>query len=180
MRPIPGITKNDGKSKPAIMKFYDFTKGRTDIVDQLNDYYICCARTDSWDLVSFFCILDTVTVNSKTVRCLKNSLEIKKTSTLKFSWNLSSQLTKPLTENRQINELGTAVIHKMEKVLDRSLHKEWPSGGIGKRYPLLGEIKQRCKKCEVGATKAVKDNLNKFKEQDHSTQICCDCIEQRK
>ena len=26
MRPISGITKDDGKSKPAIMKFYDFTK----------------------------------------------------------------------------------------------------------------------------------------------------------
>ena len=54
MRPIPGITKDDGKSKPAIMKFYDFTKGGTDIVDQLNDYYTCRARTNCWDLVSFF------------------------------------------------------------------------------------------------------------------------------
>ena len=26
MRPISGITKDDGKSKPAIMKLYDFTK----------------------------------------------------------------------------------------------------------------------------------------------------------
>ena len=38
MRPIPGITKDYGKSKPSIMKIYDFTKGGTDIVDQLNDY----------------------------------------------------------------------------------------------------------------------------------------------
>ena len=137
----------------------------------------------------FFYILDTVRVNSKTVWCLKNSLDIEKTNTLKFSCNLSSQLTKPFIENRQINGLGTAVIHKMEKVLDRSLHEEQPSGGIGKRYPLLREIKRRCKKCEGGATKAVKDNLTKSKEQcevcgtsvcrDHSTQICCDCIEQR-
>ena len=62
--------------------------------------------------------------------------------------------------------------------------------GIRLRYPLLGEIKRRCEKCKVGATKAVKDNLTKSKEQyemcgtsacrDESTRICCDCIEQRK
>ena len=102
----------------------------------------------------------------------------------------SCQLTKLFIENCRVNGLGTAVIHKMEKVLDRSLHEERPPGGIGKRYPLLGEIKRRCKKCEIGATKAVKDNLTIFKEQcevrgtnacrDHSTRICCYCIEQRK
>ena len=147
--PIPGITKDDGNSKPAL-------KAET-IFDQLNDYYSCRARTNRQDLASFFYILDTVRVNSKTVLCLKNLLDIKKTNTCKFSWNLSSQLTKSFIENRQINVLGTAVIHKMGKVLDQSLHKERPPGGMGKRYQLLGEIKQRCKKCEVGATKAVKD-----------------------
>ena len=78
----------------------------------------------------------------------------------------------------------------MEKVLDRSPYEEQPPGGIGKIYLLLGEIKRRCKKFEVGATKGVNNNLTKSKEQcevcgtsvcrDHSTQICCDCIEQRK
>ena len=102
----------------------------------------------------------------------------------------SCQLTKLFIENCRVNGLGTAVIHKMEKVLDRSLHEERPPGCIGKRYPLLGEIKRRCKKCEIGATKAVKDNLTISKEQcevrgtnvsrDHSTRICCYCIEQRK
>ena len=78
----------------------------------------------------------------------------------------------------------------MEKVLDSSFHEEQSPGGMGKWYPLLGEIKRWCKKCDVAATKAAKDNLTKWKEQcdvcgtivcgDHSTQICCDCIEQRK
>ena len=53
----------------------------------------------------------------------------------------------------------------MEKVLGSSLHEERPPGGTGKRYPLLQEIKRQCKKCEVQATKAVKDNLTKSKEQ---------------
>ena len=51
MRLVPGIIKDDGKLKPAIMKFYDFTKGRNDIVNQLNDYDSCRARTNRWDLV---------------------------------------------------------------------------------------------------------------------------------
>ena len=54
MRPIPGITKDDVKSKSALMKFYDFTKGQTNIVVQLNNYYNCRARTNHWNLVSFF------------------------------------------------------------------------------------------------------------------------------
>ena len=35
LNPYLGLTKDDGKSKPAIIKFYDFTKGATDIVDQI-------------------------------------------------------------------------------------------------------------------------------------------------
>ena len=78
MRPIPRTTKDDGKSKLALMNFYDFKKGVTDIVDQLNNYYSCCARTNFWDLVSFFYILDTARGNSKRVWCLKNSLDVGK------------------------------------------------------------------------------------------------------
>ena len=37
-RPLHCHTKRDQKSKPQIFKFYDFTKGGTDIVDQMNDY----------------------------------------------------------------------------------------------------------------------------------------------
>ena len=39
MRPLQGVTIDDGKKKPAIIKFYDFTKGGTDIVDQINDFH---------------------------------------------------------------------------------------------------------------------------------------------
>ena len=40
IRQIPGKTKDDGKSKPAIMKFYDFTKGGNNIVDQFFFFFI--------------------------------------------------------------------------------------------------------------------------------------------
>ena len=38
-RPLHGKAIDDGKEKAQIIKFYDFTKGGTDIVDQLNGYY---------------------------------------------------------------------------------------------------------------------------------------------
>ena len=40
MCPLNGVTRDDNKKKSIIYRFYDFTKGGTDIVDQLNDYYI--------------------------------------------------------------------------------------------------------------------------------------------
>ena len=38
-RPLHCCAKDDQKSKPQIFKFFDFTKGGTDIVDQMNDYF---------------------------------------------------------------------------------------------------------------------------------------------
>ena len=34
--PLLATTKDDNKSKPAIYKLYDFSKGETDIIDQKN------------------------------------------------------------------------------------------------------------------------------------------------
>ena len=48
MRPLHKKTKDDKKEKPAIYKLYDFTKGGTDIVDQMNDCYTTRAKTLRW------------------------------------------------------------------------------------------------------------------------------------
>ena len=45
VHPMKKKTKDDKKDKPAIYKFYDFTKGGTDIVDQMNDFYATRAET---------------------------------------------------------------------------------------------------------------------------------------
>ena len=52
---------NDGKKdKPAIYKLYDFMKGGTDIVDQMNDFYTTRAKTFRWSLLGLYFMLDTV------------------------------------------------------------------------------------------------------------------------
>ena len=43
MRPLMGITRDNGKQKPVIIKFYDFTKKGTDILDQKISKYLCKA-----------------------------------------------------------------------------------------------------------------------------------------
>ena len=52
--------KGDKKEKLAIYKSYDFGKGGTDIVGQMNDYYTNRAKTLRWDTLVFYYMLDTI------------------------------------------------------------------------------------------------------------------------
>ena len=58
MRPLQGITRDDGK-KAAIIKFYNCTKGGTDIVDQRIAKYITKMKSLKWTQVGLLYILDT-------------------------------------------------------------------------------------------------------------------------
>ena len=64
-RPLHGKTIDDGKEKPQIIKFYDFTKGGTDIVDQLNDYYTTRSKSCHWVMVALSYMLDTGRVKNR-------------------------------------------------------------------------------------------------------------------
>ena len=48
MEPLLGVTKDDQKKKPALYKFYDFTKGGTDIVDQKMGSYTVKPKYRRW------------------------------------------------------------------------------------------------------------------------------------
>ena len=75
-RPMHSCTKDDNKSKPQIFKFYDFTKGGTDIVDQMNDYFTTRAKSLRWVMIVLYYMLDTARVNAKTIWCIKTELII--------------------------------------------------------------------------------------------------------
>ena len=68
--PIHGVTKDDKKSKPTVIKLYDLTKGRTDIVDQLNDYYTARCASRRRHMMAFYYVLETIHVNIKTAWCI--------------------------------------------------------------------------------------------------------------
>ena len=53
MSPLLGVTTDENKRKPAILKLYDFTKGGTDVVDQKLGTYTVKSKSRKWTLVAF-------------------------------------------------------------------------------------------------------------------------------
>ena len=51
--PILGITRDDGKAKPAIIKFYDHMKGGTDIMDQISERITVKPKSHRWPISGF-------------------------------------------------------------------------------------------------------------------------------
>lgn len=58
MRPLMGITKDDGREKPAIYKLYDFSKRGTDECDQRVESYTLKPKSRKWTLVDFSYVVD--------------------------------------------------------------------------------------------------------------------------
>lgn len=75
MPPLLGTTKDDGKSKPALLKFYDFSKGGTDIVDQRIGNYTVNTMSRRWTMTALAYILDTARVNSQTLHAINKKTQ---------------------------------------------------------------------------------------------------------
>ena len=99
-RPLHGKTIDDGNEKPQMIKFYDFTKGGADIVDQLNAYNTTRSKSCHWVMVTPLYMWNTARVNEKTVWCLKNDSNISRTSSYDFSWNLAKALALPHVQQK--------------------------------------------------------------------------------
>ena len=82
---MDGKAIDDGKGKTQIIKFYDFTEGGTDIVDQLNDCYTTRSKSCRCVMVGLSYMFDTPGVHGKTVWCLKHNSDISSTSLYDFS-----------------------------------------------------------------------------------------------
>ena len=108
-KPMHSCTKDDNKSKPQIFKFYDFTKGGTDIVDQMNDYFTTRAKSLRWVMIVLYYMLDTARVNAKTIWCIKNGIDHHKLKSYNFGWDLAKTLTMPHVIRRDVNGLGLMV-----------------------------------------------------------------------
>ena len=72
LNPVLGPTKDDGKSKPAIIKFYDFTKDSADIVDQVMGKNTIKPKSSKWAIAAFSYILDVACVNASTLSKANN------------------------------------------------------------------------------------------------------------
>ena len=67
VEPLLGTTIDHDKCKPSIIKFYDFTKEGTGIIDQNMGYYTVKTKSRRWIMVAFEYLLDTIRVNASTV-----------------------------------------------------------------------------------------------------------------
>ena len=173
MRPFPGATRDDGYHKPAIIKLYDFTKGGTDIVDQINYYHTCRSRTFRWGVqTALFYVLDTIRVNSKTIWCIKQGLDVQKFKSFDFAWELAMQLIKPFIRSRNINGLQRMTLERMERILGGKIQVGPQTNGKRKQYPYPHtDERPRRNQCEKGSSKQEKSNLPKKKENCGSCEI---------
>ena len=148
-----GKTIDDGKEKPQTIKFYDFTKGGTDIVDQLNDYYTTRSKSCRWVMVALSYMLDTARVNGKTVWCLKNDSDISSTSSYDFGWNFAKALALTHVQRRSLNglasnvqlktkmSLGTALL--VDEPVPKELQESDKAEDVNYTWPIATQTKKR-------------------------------------
>ena len=127
MEPLLGVTKDDQKKKPALYKFYDFTKGGTDIVDQKMGSYTVKPKWRRWVMVAFSYLLDTIRVN-------RNGLNV---SVLK-----KIELVIGVEEEPRVEEQLSAGRFKM--CLDNMKGRD----NYKKNKDSIGRIKSKCSKCK--------------------------------
>ena len=166
MQPLLGITRDDEKKKPALYKFYDFTKGGTDIVDQKIGSYTCKAKSPKWKMVALYYILDTICINATTVQALTEKKDPKKMNSSDVGWELAMSLVVPNILRRNRNGLNASTQRGIETIVGVVPPAQRRLGN-GVSFPKIGDKRQRCKSCLseiVGPDqKKCKDKLPKNK-----------------
>lgn len=184
MKPILGVTKDDGKCKPAIYKLYDFTKGGTDIVDQRSQIYTCKAKSHRWTLVAFYYLLDTCRINSSTLAAMNEGMNPRLKDSFEFGWGLAEDLTRPFIQQRPVRGLTSPVMKKRRTILQ----EPEPRPEVVVAHAAEGE-RQRCRVCieqsKGDGYKQKKKNLAKMRTKcqqcgnttckEHSVIICISC-----
>ena len=117
MPAILGTTRDDGKNKPAIIKFYDFSKGGTDIVDQRISSSSVSTTSRRWTMSAFSYVLDTARINAQTIFSLNNDINPRKSNSLEFGWQLAMSLVKPHIMRRKKETLSKLTINKINCIL---------------------------------------------------------------
>ena len=114
--PLPATAKNDDKSKPAIYKLYDFSKGETDIIDQKMGSYSCKSKSKRWAMNVFSYVLDTRRVNASTIYAINNDLQPRNIKSVDFEFELAMSLIRPHIEQRSLIGINSSVVCKTEIV----------------------------------------------------------------
>ena len=100
-----GVTKDDGKEKPAPLKTYDQTKGGTDICDQRIGSYTTNTKSPRWTKKVLSYMLDVSRVNSQSIHSLNHQLQPRKVDSFDYGWELAMELVMPEMRARR-NKAG--------------------------------------------------------------------------
>lgn len=190
MPPILGITKDDKHKKPAVLKFYDFSKVGTDVIDQRMGSYTVNTKSRRWTMSSFSYILDTIRVNSQTIYSLNNGMDPRKVNSFKFGWELAKELVKPFIELRrnETKNLKSHILKKINYILGEPVIAA-NSTAQKDILPKQPQVKKRCHFCieniKGPGYNEMRDKLAKKNIQcqkcgrvicnDHSIIVCNEC-----
>ena len=109
MKPILGVAKEHSNQKPAVYKFYNFTKWWTDVIDQRIGFYSRKAKSRRWTMSTFAYMLDTCRVNACTVYAMNNSKDPRSQDSINFGMDLVMSLVLPFIQMRPRVGLSTAI-----------------------------------------------------------------------
>ena len=165
------ITKDDNKSKLAIYKLYNFSKGETDIIDQRMGFYSCKLKSKRWIMNAFSYVLDTCRVNASTIYAMNNDLQPRNIKSIDFGFELAMSLIRPHIEQRNLIGINSSVVHKIEIVLEKKYPPNMQkTNGF---YPHQSEKRRRCDACisKIKGEEA-KEKKNKISKQLSKCQKC--------
>ena len=176
MQPLLGVTRDDDKKNPTLYKFYDFTKGGTDIVDQKIGSYTCKAKSPKWKMIALYYILDTIRINATTLLALTEKKDPKKMNSSNVGWELAMLLVVTNILRRKRNGLNASIQRKIATVVNVQPAERHLENDVN--FPKLGDKRQRCKSCLseiVGPDqKKSKDKLPKNKTMCQKCgDACC-------
>ena len=197
VQPILGVTKDDGKKKPAIYKLYDFTKDGTDVMDHRIGADTCKAKSNLWTLTAFSYILDVWRINASTVFAFNKKMDPCKHDSYDLGINLAFSLIRPQIQRRPLAGLQVNVKKKMSLLLGEEVEANRyqqtmaseTEMSLQELHPKKCAKSLRCKQCinqtaKPGNRKKVQ-NMSKSKNQchicllatcsDYTVQMCMQC-----
>lgn len=188
--PLLGQTKDDGKMKPAIIKFYDFSKGGTDIVDQRAATNTTSTKSCKWSKKVMSYMLDVSRVNAQTIFCLNKGLDPRNYCSSTFAMSLGMAMVIPhMSTRRRQNGIPTWLIKKMDIFLPAPevLPITTEPGNSRFPHPSISGNRRICRQCLNSKTsRQEKNRLPKNQSQcqrcaeaackDHTSQVCTSCL----
>ena len=136
---LMGVTKDDGKDKPAIIKLYNFTKIGTDISDQINAHSTTKTCSPKWTRTGFSYMLDMSQNNVMVIFALNKCISPKKVNTFNFTIELAKSLIQPFLEERNTSGLNSPVLAKRKSTGVGSTSDLGPARKI---HPRLGKTRK--------------------------------------